>query len=76
MRVLLKRCVPDVLVIEEMKINSDIQTESFLVNNYQKPMRRDRSKFGGSVMLYAKKGVVRIRVPVLKFPSLELLCSE
>ena len=43
----MERCLPDVLVIEETKISSDFKTETFLVNNYQKPMRRDRNEFGG-----------------------------
>ena len=72
----MERCLPDVLVIEETKINSDFKTESFLVNNYQKPMRRDRNEFGGGIMLYARKGVVCNRVPTLETRSLELLCSE
>ena len=72
----MERCLPDVLAIEETKINSDFKTESFLVNNYQKPMRRDRNEFGGGIMLYVRKGVVCNRVPILETRSLELLCSE
>ena len=69
-------CLPDVLAIEETKISSNFKAETFLVNNYQKPMRRDRNEFGGGIMLYVRKGVVCNRVPVLETPSLELLCSE
>ena len=43
LRMLMERCLLDVLVIEETKINSDFKTDIFLVNNYQKPMRRDRN---------------------------------
>ena len=56
--VLMERCLTDVLVIEETKINSDSKTESFLVSNYQKHMRRERNEFGGGFMLYARKSVV------------------
>ena len=28
---------------EETKLNADFKTESFLINNYQKPIRRDRN---------------------------------
>ena len=72
----MERCLPDVLVIGETKISSDFKTETFLVNNYQKPMLRDRNEFGGGIMLYVRKGVVCNRVPVLETPSLELLCFE
>ena len=71
----MERCLRDALVIEETKI-SDFKTETFLVNDYQKPVRRDRNEFGGGIMLYVRKGVVCNRVPVLETSSLELLCSE
>ncbi len=45
-------------------------------NNYQKPMRRERNEYGRGIMLYATKGVVCNRVPILETRSLELLCSE
>ena len=76
LRMLMERCLPDVLVIEETKINSDFKKDIFLVNNYQKPMSRDRNEYGRGIMLYARKGVVCNRVPALETPSLELLCSE
>ena len=75
-RVVIERCLPDVLVIEETKLTSDFQTESFLVNNYQKPLRRDRNEFGGGIMLFARKGVVCNRVQILETHSLEILCFE
>ena len=64
----MEKCLLDVLVIEETKINSDFKTDIFLVNNYQKPMRRDRNEYGGGIMLYARKGVVCNRVPALETP--------
>ena len=59
-----------------LKLSSDFKTDTFLANNYQKPMRRDRNEFGGGIMLYVRKGVVCNRVSVLETPSLEPLCSE
>ena len=76
LRVLMDRCITDAHVIEETNLNSDFQTESFLVNNYQKPFSRDRYEFSGGIVLHARKGVVCNRVPVLDAPSLEILCSE
>ncbi len=60
LRILMERCLPDVLVIEETKINSDSKTEASLVNNYPKPIRCDRAEFGGGIKLYVRKGVVSI----------------
>ena len=34
LRMIDERCLPDVLLIEETKLNSDFKTESFLINNY------------------------------------------
>ena len=38
-RMIAERCLPDVLLIEETKLNSDFKTESFLMNNYKSPIR-------------------------------------
>ena len=46
------------------------------MNNYQKPLRSDRNEFGGVIMLFARKGGVCNRVPVLETPSQKILCSE
>ena len=35
LRMIAERCLPDVLLIEETKLNSDFKTESFLINNYK-----------------------------------------
>ena len=35
LRILMERCLPDLLVIEETKLSSDFKTDTFLVNNYQ-----------------------------------------
>ncbi len=47
LRLIMERCLPDILVIEEMKLNADFKTETFQINNYQRPIRCDRNKFGG-----------------------------
>lgn len=35
LRLVMERCLPDLLVIQETKLTSDFKTESFVVNNYQ-----------------------------------------
>ena len=57
-----ERCLPDVLVIEETKLNDDFKTELFVMNNYQYLMRRDRNEFGGGIMQYVRKAVVCNRI--------------
>ena len=75
-RMIAERCLPDVLLIEETKLNSDFKTESFLINNYKSPIRLDRSEFGGGLMQYSRNGIICNRLPNFEVPSLELLCSE
>ena len=76
LRMIAERCLPDVLLIEETKLNSDFETESFLINNYKSPIRLDRSEFGGGLMQYSRSGIICNRLPNFEVPSLELLCSE
>ena len=54
----MERCLPDILVIEETKLSSEFKTESLLINNYQKPIRRDRNEFGGGLVQFIRKGMV------------------
>ena len=58
LRIIVEKFLPDILVIEETKLNSEFKNKEFLMNNYQKPMRRDRNEFGGGLMQYVRKGVV------------------
>ena len=76
LRMIAERCLRDVLLIEETKLNSDFKTESFLINNYKSPIRLDRSEFGGGLMQYSRSGIICNRLPNFEVPSLELLCSE
>ena len=56
LRYVMERCLPDIMVIEETKLSSEFKTESFLINNYQKPIRRNRNAFGGGLMQFIRKG--------------------
>ena len=76
LRIVMERCLPDLLVVIETKLNETFKTETLLVNGYKKPIRRDRTEHGGGIMLYVRKGIVSKRVPVFETPAIELLCSE
>ena len=41
LRIIVEKFLPDILVIEETKLNSEFNNNAFLINNYQTPMRRD-----------------------------------
>ena len=72
----MERCLPDLLVVIETKLNETFKTETLLVNGYKKPIRRDRTVHGRGIMLYVRKGIVSKRVPVFQTPANEPLCSE
>ena len=76
LRKVVKKCLPDILVIEETKLNSGFKTENFLINNYQKPIRHDRNEFGGGLMHFFRKGVVCNRVPAFESLNNELICPD
>ena len=77
LKLVMEKCLPDIiLVIEETKLSSDFKTEIFLVNNYQKPIRRDRNEFGGGLMQFVRKGVVCNRVSTFESPNIEVICSD
>ena len=66
LRLVVEKCLPDILVIEVTKLISDFKTETFLANNYQKPIRCDRNEFGWGLMQIARKGVVCNRFPTFE----------
>ena len=76
LREIAERCLPDLFLIEETKLNPSIKTETLLMKDYQNPLRRDRNEFGGGLMLYARTGIVCNRVNSLETLNLELMCSE
>ena len=76
LRMIAERCLPDILLVEETKLNSDFKTDLFLINNYKSPIRLDRSEFGGGLLQYSRNGIICNRMTAFEVPSLELLCSE
>ena len=72
----MERCLPDILVIQETKLTSDFKTESFLISNYQKPIRLKRQEIGGGLMLFLRKGVICNRVSIFESLAIECICSD
>ena len=76
LRFVMERCLPDIMVIEETKLSSEFKTESFLINNYQKPIRPDRNEFRGCLIQIIRKGVACNRVSTFESPEIECIYSE
>ena len=56
LRVLAEQHEPDILVINETKIDTDIDDQEILIDGYHVE-RLDRNKFGGGVAIYMRKGI-------------------
>ena len=67
----------DVFGISETKFNSDHKTESFYIDDYQVPFRRDRTtNKGGGLIVYVKNGVNCTRRTDLEDENIEMLWIE
>ena len=65
----------DILLITETKIDHTFPTTQFLMKSYSKPLRLDRTAFGGGLLLYIRKDIAFRNLP-LKFPGIECIFSE
>ena len=58
LRVLAEQHEPDILAINETKIDTDIDDHEILIDGYRYHVERlDRNKFGGRVAIYMRKGM-------------------
>ena len=70
------RCMPDLLVLAETKLDSSFPKAQFLMENYHMPTRRDKNKHGGGIIEYIRKGLIRRGLPDFELKSFECICSE
>ena len=47
----------DILIIAETKIDETFPTNQFLIDGYMPPLRADRNRHGGGLLIYIKEGV-------------------
>ena len=68
----------DILLLSETKIDQSFPPEQFLIEGYAKPLRRDRNKFGGGLLLYIRDDIPsKIIKMQYKLPSgIECLFAE
>ena len=76
LRVVISRFLPDVIVLAETKVNQSLPNQQFLIEEYNEPTRRDRSEYGGGVIEYTRKGVIRKRLKNLEMKNFESITSE
>ena len=72
LREIIKQISPDYFVIAETKLNYEFPSAQF----YTIEKRRDRNKFGGGLIAYAKKGVICKEMNGFETRNSEVVCSE
>ena len=70
------KCMPDLLVLAETKVDNSFPNAQFLIENYHLPTRRDNNKYRGGIIEYIRKGLIRRGLPKFELKSFESICSE
>ena len=60
----------------ETHLSTNIGNDSLNLDEFQEPFRRDRSDFGGGVMMYVKGNLLAKRRTELEANSIEMLSIE
>ena len=72
----MERCLPDILVVAETKIDTSFNNPQFYMNGYYKPTRCDRTETGGGIIEYVRKGLIRKRLEDFELKRFESIASE
>ena len=59
----------DVITIAETKIDDTFPTSQFVIEDYMKPFRYDRGRYGGGLLVYVKEGLPAKQLYTYKFPN-------
>ena len=57
LREIMNETLPDILIITETKLDHTFTTAQFAVNDYFPPIRKDRNKHGGGILIFIRKGI-------------------
>ncbi|VDI01051.1 Hypothetical predicted protein [Mytilus galloprovincialis] len=63
----------DIIALSESHLDDSISNESIALAGFQKPIRLDRTRAGGGVIIYVKNYLYYEELPELAKPGLELL---
>ena len=76
LRVILKYLSLDYFVLSETKLDESFPNAQFTLDGYEIRTRKDRNKFGGSLIEYVRKGLICKRTAKYERKSNECICSE
>ena len=73
---ILDKCLPDIFVVSETKLDASFTNAQFLIDNYLIPERSDVSKHSGGLIEYVRKGIIYKRLHDFELTSFESIASE
>ena len=59
----------DLLLVSETKLDSSFLSTSFLLPGFSKPLRRDRTAFGGGIMLFIRENITFKKLSDIPVPE-------
>ena len=62
----------DILIIAETKIDETLPTNQFLIDGYMPPLRADRNRHGGDLLIYVKESLPAKEVSTSSLTSKEI----
>ena len=76
MRIILQDLQLNCFVLSETKLDKIFPTSQFHLSGYEIRERKDWTKYGGGLLEYVKKGLLRHRLIEYELKSIECICSE
>ena len=70
------RCLPDIFVMAETKLDDQFPNSQFLAENYYEPIRVDDTSTSGGLIEYTRKGIISKRKKDFELTSFSSISSE
>ena len=75
-RIIFKDLSLDYFVLSETKLDESFPTAQFTLEGYEIRSRKDRDKYGGGLIEFAKDGFICKTIPEYISDKIECICSE
>ena len=76
LRILIQDIPLDYFVLSETKLDKSLPTAQFHIPGYKIRARKDRNRYGGSLIEYVKKGFICKRTQTFEMLTHDSVCSE
>ena len=76
LREVLQHSSLDYFLLSEAKLDNSFPCAQFQISDYEIRARGDRNKYGGGLIEFVKKGLIRKRLKTFETVNSECICSE